>query len=40
MGYLCKCKACASPEITKKGFAQNKQVYKCKGCGHRFFARS
>lgn len=31
------CKVCESPKVTKKGFAQGKQVFKCKDCGHRFF---
>lgn len=40
MGYSMQCKVCASPRVTKKGFAQRKQVFKCKDCGHRFFADS
>jgi putative transposase len=31
------CKYCGSEKITKKGFVQKKQLYKCKDCGHRFF---
>jgi transposase-like protein len=32
-----QCKYCGSEKITKKGFVQKKQLYKCKDCGHRFF---
>jgi transposase-like protein len=32
-----QCKYCGSEKITKKGFVQKKQLYKCKDCGHRFY---
>jgi transposase-like protein len=32
-----RCKYCASENVTKKGFVNKKQLYKCKNCGHRFF---
>jgi putative transposase len=32
-----KCKYCGSEQVTKKGFVQKKQLYKCKECGRRFF---
>lgn len=32
-----KCKFCGSDRIVKNGIARNKQSYKCKECGHRFF---
>lgn len=32
-----RCKYCGSESITKKGFVNKKQLYKCKDCGHRFF---
>jgi len=32
------CKYCNSEKVTKKGFVQKKQLYKCKECGKRFFA--
>jgi transposase-like protein len=32
-----KCKYCGSEKLTKKGFVANKQLYKCKDCGHRFY---
>jgi len=31
------CKYCSSESLTKKGFVNQKQLYKCKDCGHRFF---
>jgi putative transposase len=31
------CKYCGSESVTKKGFVRNKQLYKCKDCGHRFY---
>jgi transposase-like protein len=31
------CKYCGSDSLTRKGFVSEKQLYKCKGCGHRFF---
>jgi transposase-like protein len=35
-----QCKYCGSEKITKKGFVQKKQLYKCKDCGHRFYDNS
>jgi transposase-like protein len=32
-----RCKYCDFESVTKKGFVNNKQLYKCKDCGHRFF---
>lgn len=32
-----RCKYCGSEFVTKKGFVNKKQLYKCKDCGHRFF---
>ncbi len=32
-----KCKFCGSEKIIKWGKKNNKQTYKCKACGHRFF---
>ncbi len=32
------CKYCNGEKVTKKGFVQGKQLYKCKECGKRFFA--
>ncbi|MFH0897725.1 MAG: IS6 family transposase [Candidatus Bathyarchaeota archaeon] len=34
------CKYCGSESITKKGFVEGKQLYKCKDCGHRFYANN
>ena len=31
------CKYCGSESLTKKGFVNQKQLYKCKDCKHRFF---
>jgi len=31
------CKYCGSDSLTKKGFVNKKQLYRCKDCGHRFF---
>lgn len=31
------CKYCGSESVTKKGFVNGKQLYKCKDCGHRFY---
>src|SRR4030067_3103791 len=31
-----KCKYCGSENIVKNGSAKGSQVFKCKGCGHRF----
>jgi len=31
------CKYCGSESVTKKGFVNKKQLYKCKDCGHRFY---
>jgi transposase-like protein len=42
--YICRiptvwmrCKCCGSENLTKKGFIDNKQVYKCKDCGYKFY---
>jgi len=32
-----RCKYCGSESVTKKGFVNKKQLYKCKDCGHRFY---
>jgi transposase-like protein len=32
-----RCKHCGSESVTKKGFVNKKQLYKCKDCGHRFY---
>ena len=32
-----RCKYCGSENLTKKGFVAEKQLYKCKDCGHRFY---
>ena len=32
------CKYCGSKSLIKKGFVNGKQLYKCKDCGHRFYA--
>jgi putative transposase len=32
-----KCKYCESESVIKKGFVKEKQLYKCKDCGRRFF---
>jgi transposase-like protein len=32
-----QCKYCGSETLIKKGFVNEKQLYKCKDCGHRFF---
>lgn len=32
-----ECKYCGSNALTKKGFVEQKQLYKCKECKHRFF---
>jgi len=32
------CKYCGSESIIKKGSVDGKQLYKCKDCGHRFYA--
>jgi len=33
-----QCKYCGSESLIKKGFVNEKQVYKCKHCGHRFYS--
>ncbi len=32
-----KCKYYGSKKVIKKGFVKEKQLYKCKDCGHRFY---
>jgi putative transposase len=38
VGNEMKCKYCGSESVTKKGFVAKRQLYKCKDCGHRFYA--